>query len=274
MIAGKKSLILRELEEGTGAAIEAAVDTSGLRSALKIWFGDLDEKHGPVAELRPFGLKGHSIVLSFGNFSGEIIDQIRRAAPEDVQLARALIASIKPDTTVTVAGQDISEWSITSGSFRMTARVRDQNHPHEDFAIIAICRDVIVPMMAAMAELIGYDVIEDEVDNEVPAFEGAVLQSVVKRRERNPRNRLLCIRIHGERCLVCGLEPRRVYGDAGTFIEVHHLEPLASLTKPRPYDPRTDLVPLCPNCHRALHTRRPIPLSIEELKALRDCYHD
>ena len=57
MIAGKKDLILRELEEGTGAAIAAAVDISGLRSGLRIWFGDLDEKHGPVAELRPYGLK-------------------------------------------------------------------------------------------------------------------------------------------------------------------------------------------------------------------------
>lgn len=274
MIAGKKSLILRELEDGTGAAIAAAVDSSGLRSALRIWFGDLDDKHGPVAELRPYGLKGYRVALSFGNFSREIIEQIRRAAPEDVQLARALIASIKSDITVDITGQDISEWSVTSGAFRMTARIRDQEHPHEDIAIIAICRDVIVPMMAAMAELIGYDVIEDEAEDEVPAYEGAVLQSVVKRRERNPRNRLLCIRIHGERCVACGLEPRRVYGDAGTFIEVHHLEPVASLAKPRPYDPRTDLVPLCPNCHRALHTRRPIPLSIEELKALRDCSHD
>lgn len=269
MIAGKKDLILRELEEGTGAAIAAAAAKSGRRSGLRIWFGDLDQKHGPVAELKPYGLKGHIVSLSFGSFSGEIIGQIRKASSEDVQLARALIASIRSDIEVEIFGQDISDWAITSGSFRMTARIRDQDHPHEDVAIIAICRDVIVPMMAAMAELIGYDVIEDKVDDEVSAFEGAILQSVVQRRERNPRNRLLCIRIHGERCVVCELEPRRVYGDAGSIIEVHHLEPVASLVEPRPYDPRTDLVPLCPTCHRALHTRRPIPLSIEELKGLR-----
>lgn len=274
MIAGKKDLILRELEEGTGAAIAAAVDISGLRSGLRIWFGDLDEKHGPVAELRPYGLKGHSVRLSFGSFSGEVIDQIQRASPEDVQLARALVASVRPDIVVEIAGQDISDWSVTSGSFRMTARIRDQDHPHEDVAIIAICREVIVPMMAAMAELIGYDVIEENVGDRVPAVEGAVLQSVVQRRERNPRNRLLCIRIHGERCVVCEQEPRQVYGEAGSIIEVHHLEPVASLLEPRPYDPRTDLVPLCPNCHRALHTRRPIPFSIEELKMLRSGCHD
>lgn len=274
MIAGKKDLILRELEEGTGAAIAAAVDKSGRRSGLRIWFGDLDQKHGPVAELKPYGLKGHSVGLSFGSFSGEIIGQIRRASSEDVQLARALIASIRSDIAVEISGQDISDWTVTSGSFRMTARIRDQDHPHEDVAIIAICRDVIVPMMAAMAELIGYDVIEEEVHDDVPAFEGAILQSVVQRRERNPRNRLLCIRIHGERCAVCGLEPRRAYGEAGSIIEVHHLEPVALLVEPRPYDPCTDLVPLCPNCHRALHTRRPIPLGIEELKTLRSACNE
>ena len=272
MIAGKKDLILRELEEGTGAAIAAAVDASGLRSGLRIWFGDLDQKNGPVAELKPYGLKGHRVSLSFGSFSGEVIGQISRASSEDVQLARALIASIRSDIAVEISGQQISNWTVTSGSFRMTARIRNQDHPHEDAAIIAICRDVIVPMMAAMAELIGYDIIEEVIDDEVPAFDGAILKSVVQRRERNPRNRLLCIRIHGERCVVCELEPRLVYGEAGSIIEVHHLEPVASLIEPRPYDPRTDLVPLCPSCHRALHTRRPIPLSIEELKKLRsDC---
>lgn len=61
MIAEKKELILRELEEGTGAAITAVVDRSGLRSSLRIWFADLDEKHGPVANLRPYGLKGHRV---------------------------------------------------------------------------------------------------------------------------------------------------------------------------------------------------------------------
>ncbi|MGF0239974.1 HNH endonuclease [Rhodococcus sp. IEGM1300] len=274
MIAGKKDLILSELEGGTGAAIAAAVDHSGLRSGLRIWFGDLDEKHGPVAELRPYGLKGHRVSLSFGNFSGEVIGQIRKASPEDVQLARALVASIRSDIEIEVPGQSILEWRVTTGAFQMTAKIRDLAQPHDDAEIIATCRDVIVPMMAAMAELIGYDVLEDLIEDEVPAFEGAILHSVIQRRERNPRNRLLCIRIHGEKCIACGLQPRLEYGEAGSIIEVHHLEPLALLKEPRPYDPLTDLVPLCPNCHRAAHTRRPLPYSIEDLRGFRGDIHD
>lgn len=268
MLAAKKELILRELAEGTGAAVAASVDLSGLRSGLRIWFSDLDEKHGPVAELRTHGLKGHRVILTFGNFSGRVLSQICTASPEDVQLARALVSSIRPEVEIEILGQSMLEWEVINGAFRMVATVRNQEHPLEDSSVIATCRDVIVPIMAAMAELIGYDVIEDLQDEDVPAYEGAILQSVVKRRERNPRNRLLCIRIHGERCFACGTEPRMTYGDAGSIIEVHHLEPVALLLEPRPYDPRTDLVPLCPNCHRTVHTKRPIPLTMADLKAI------
>lgn len=268
MIADKKDLILKELEEGTGAAMAAAIDHSGLRSGLRIWFGDLDEKHGPVADLRPYGLKGYRVTLFFGNFSGEVLEQIRKASSEDVQLARALVASIRADVDIEVPGQSLSEWSVTDGAFQMTVKIRDQENPHEDAVVIATCRDVIVPMMAAMAELIGYDVIDVLECDDVPAFEGAIQQSVIKRRERNPRNRLLCIRIYGEKCIACDVEPKLKYGEAGSIIEVHHLEPVALLSEPRPYDPRTDLVPLCPSCHRAVHSRRPIPISIEELRGL------
>jgi 5-methylcytosine-specific restriction protein A len=269
MLAAKKELILKELAEGIGATVSAEVDHSGLRSALRIWFGDLDKKHGPVAELRAHGLKGHRVTLTFGNFSKEVLSQILAASPEDVQLARALVASILPGADVQIPGQSMSEWKIVDGAFRMMATVRKQEHPLEDTSVIVTCRDVIVPMMAAMAELIGYDVIEDrQREDEVAAWEGAILQSVVTRRERNPRNRLLCIRIHGERCFACGAEPRLTYGDAGSIIEVHHLEPVSLLLEPRPYDPRTDLVPLCPNCHRTVHTRRPVPLTMAELKAI------
>lgn len=268
MIAEKQELIRKELEEGTGATISVTTTRSGLRTAMRIWFGDLDEKHGPVAELKPYGLRGHRVELVFGRFSGEILAQISNASQEDVQLARALVTSIHKDAEVDISDQNPNEWCITSGAFKMTATVRNRECPSEDAALIAICRDVIVPMMAAMAELIGYDVVEEEINDHTPAFEGAILRSVVQRRERNPRNRLLCIRIHGEKCTVCGIDPKRVYKEAGTFIEVHHLEPVALLSTPRAYDPNTDLVPLCPNCHRAVHTRRPIPIGVDELRSL------
>ena len=266
MISARQDIIRRELEAGTGAAIGMAVDQSGARTGLRIWFADLDDRHGPIAELRPYGIRGYRVVLGFGKFAGEVVRQIQSAAAEDVGLARALVASISPSVALDLSGQGGETWYVDSGAFKITATARGLAED-QDEAVTGVCREAIVPLMAAMAELIGYDVIDEE-DGEAHACEGAILVSTVRRRERNPRNRLLCIRLHGEKCACCGLEPRSVYGAAGGIIEVHHLEALSLLAAPRPYDPAIDLAPLCPNCHRAVHTRRPIPLSLENLRAL------
>ncbi len=119
--------------------------------------------------------------------------------------------------------------------------------------------------MAAVAELIGYDEVIPEQENYEQAWEGEEKRSVILRRERNPRNRLLCLRLHGEICKVCGLDSKEFYGELGSIIEVHHLVPLSSISEARPYDPATDLIPLCPNCHRAVHTRRPEPWPPEDI---------
>jgi 5-methylcytosine-specific restriction enzyme A len=274
MIGAKQTLIQRELEVGTGAKIGVAVAAKGIRSSMQIWFSDLDQRHGPVAELSAVGLYSHRVDLYLGNFSGEVLSQIKSAEAEDIGLARALVTSISPEITLNYHGQSAENWIVGSGNFRMSATVRYEAQPDDDASIAKTCRDIIVPMMAAMAELIGYDIIEEELKDEPPAYEGAVRQYLVHKRERNPRNRLLCIRLNGEKCVVCQIEPMSVYGAAGGIIEVHHLEPLAQLKEPRPYDPAKDLVPLCPNCHRAVHTRRPLPLSVEELRSLRGMASD
>lgn len=266
MIAAWQDIVRREIEAGTGAMIGMSVDPTGLRTGLRIWFADLDERRGPIVDLRPHGLRGYRATLGFGTFAGEIVRQIQAAGDEDVRLARALVNSISPDVELDLSGQERGNWKILSGGFRITATVRRTSEASDE-AVARVSRDVVVPLMAAMAELIGYDVIQEE-DEEDHAVEGAILVSTIKRRERNPRNRLLCIRLHGERCACCGLEPQTVYGDAGGIIEVHHLEALSLLEVPRAYDPAIDLAPLCPNCHRAIHTRRPIPLGLDELRAI------
>jgi 5-methylcytosine-specific restriction protein A len=266
MISAKRQIIANALLTGTGAEIALAVDTDGLRSGMRLWFADLDERHGPVAELKPHGLKSHRVRLTFGNFSGSVIRQIAQAPVEDQQLARALVSSIGPEHEVAIHGQDLADWTVASGNFQLQAIVRHVEGPDTDEAIRRTCQEVIVPVMAAMAELIGYDILETETAEDMPAYEGAVRPANVKRRERNPRNRLLCIRLHGDKCAACGIDPRQVYGAGIGIVEVHHLEPLANLAEPRPYDPACDLIPLCPNCHRAVHTRRPIPLDISELR--------
>lgn len=268
MLERQRALIAEELTAGTGAAIAIAVNSTMRRTGLDIWFDDLDRNHGPIAELRPHGLRSHQVDLYLGKFAGGILRSVNEAPQEDVRLARALIASIHQDVEVLVNGQSQDDWLIRDGSFRMTARIRHQAQTDAPDAIVATCREVIVPMMAAMAELIGYDEVEVSEAECMAEMEGQLSRREVILRERNPRNRVLCLRVHGHRCKICGLKPADIYGTAGAILEVHHLQPVSLLSEPRPYDPQSDLVPLCPNCHRAVHTRRPCPLAPEELREM------
>lgn len=85
--------------------------------------------------------------------------------------------------------------------------------------------------------------------------------------ERDARNRAEAIKLHGTKCCVCGFDFEEAYGDIGRgFIEIHHLNPLADLEGEQETDPRTDLVPLCSNCHRMVHRRRDRTLDIGDLK--------
>ncbi len=88
------------------------------------------------------------------------------------------------------------------------------------------------------------------------------------RTERDPSLRHDAIRIHGTKCMVCGFDFGTRYGSWGSdFIEVHHIRPLAEIDGERSTDPRLDLAVLCPNCHRMIHRRKGITLTLDELRA-------
>jgi 5-methylcytosine-specific restriction protein A len=76
--------------------------------------------------------------------------------------------------------------------------------------------------------------------------------------------------VHGYTCQACGFDFEAVYGELGrSFIEAHHLTPLADLPEdePAPQDPQKDFAVLCANCHRMIHkTDAP-----GDLERLRDC---
>lgn len=106
----------------------------------------------------------------------------------------------------------------------------------------------------------------DEQEEVAARSEGAARQTTTTVYERDPANRLEAIRIHGEKCVVCGFDFGAVYGPWGSgYIEVHHLTPLAERNGEHKVDPRTDLVPVCSNCHRMFHRKKGKVLEVEEL---------
>ncbi|HVE70782.1 MAG TPA: HNH endonuclease [Thermoanaerobaculia bacterium] len=107
-----------------------------------------------------------------------------------------------------------------------------------------------------------------EIETDEPLYEGAVRHVRVNAYERNPVARRRCLEAHGCACTVCGFDFGEVYGPhAAGYIHVHHLTPLSEIREEYEIDPVVDMVPLCPNCHAAIHLRTP-PFSIEEMQVL------
>jgi hypothetical protein len=129
----------------------------------------------------------------------------------------------------------------------------------------------------ALAELLEteypYDSEIDYPDEAVPEFrEGQLRETFVNRYERDPEARAACLRHYGSHiCQICGFDFESAYGSIGKeFIHVHHLRPIAVLGQNggASIDPKEDMLPVCPNCHAMLHTRRPQPWTPEDIKKM------
>ena len=86
--------------------------------------------------------------------------------------------------------------------------------------------------------------------------------------ERDPKARALALEIHGYDCKGCGLNFGDFYGDHGKgYIHIHHIKPLSESGETK-IDPRSDLIPLCPNCHAMVHKNKSHTLTLNELKEI------
>jgi hypothetical protein len=91
-----------------------------------------------------------------------------------------------------------------------------------------------------------------------PYSEGDPQEVTSTRYERDPAARAECLRHHGTSCSVCNFDFGRVFGPAGQgLIHVHHLHALSQAGEEHKVDPKTDMIPVCPNCHAMIHHRNP-----------------
>lgn len=126
------------------------------------------------------------------------------------------------------------------------------DHDHVDIVARTVMKALGMALIAVPHSVAGSAT--DSAGN----VEGLRCEEVSVRIERSRANRMACIAIHGLDCAACGMRMSDRYGTlARDLVEVHHLNPLASLDAPKPVDPRTELVPLCPNCHRVAHLATP-----------------
>lgn len=105
-------------------------------------------------------------------------------------------------------------------------------------------------------------------ENDLESYEeGAVNKRYITSYERNPKLRRQAIAIHGETCLACGFNFKKIYGEHGAgYIHIHHLRPISELGGAVIVNPALDMVALCANCHAMIHSKKNKTLSLLELK--------
>lgn len=114
---------------------------------------------------------------------------------------------------------------------------------------------------------VSNDVITDITES---FLEGKSKDIIQTRYERNPQARKTCLNHHGYSCQICNFNFETYFGEVGKgFIHVHHINSIAEIGKEYEIDPKKDLIPVCPNCHAMIHSRRPA-FTIEEIKWIRE----
>ena len=99
--------------------------------------------------------------------------------------------------------------------------------------------------------------------------EGKRIEYYTSKYERSKANRDKAVSIHGTKCFGCGFDFEKSYGKRGKgYIEIHHIKPLYEFETEVIIDPKTDLVPVCSNCHRMIHRKKGDVLTMEDLKQL------
>lgn len=261
-------LIADQIKQRIGVDVTGAQDNTQMRTGLSFWFENYTRSSGPIFSLHPLGLLRHKVTLKFGPYSASCIKHIQnRATRDDYALAYSLVQQLRKNFDVKINDSETeNEWSVLTGlKISVTGKVENQHSVENIFESISA---MMIPLIAAIAELIGYESEDNHDDKGDFDIEGDIYLQLMQKRERSPRNRLLCISIHGESCGLCGFVTQNIYGNAmPSIIEIHHIEPLSEIKNPRAYDPKTDLIPLCPNCHRAVHKRKPA-FTLNELREM------
>ena len=261
-------LSVTEIASSLSVLTGLGIGCSQTKSGVLVFFADseIEQKDSVGIEIELKGLRRHQFSLVYGKSAGLLRKQIKNADPSQVKISNNLADSVfhAVDIRLDVEEPFASVCASSPSTTVLLSRVNIEDHGSEGEWRESINR-VVTPLLLALAELIGFEDDLGPTDEGEGEGEEYLRQSVA--RERSSRNRQRCITLRGATCEVCGWDSKKFYGLEFEIIDVHHTEPLSSFEGSKAFNPLTDLVPLCPNCHRAAHKRSP-PYSVEELKIL------
>lgn len=221
-----------------------------------------------------------------GNFAGDLMSAMGSADETGRRTFRAILDVCRDadaEIVLTINGaaylpDDSAIWETQWRSFGLDVRrgmlAINEGNAEEDMRHVELWTSRVAAAILALLPL----EIEDggpEASPEIAGLpEGARTRVEVNRYERDRRNRAAALAIHGYSCKACKLDMGERYGSAAAgLIEVHHVTPVSQLGEGYIIDPRTDLTPLCPNCHSVAHRQSP-PYSVDNLREMLASDHD
>ena len=174
-------------------------------------------------------------------------------AQTGMRINKALMLPVSGKNKETI----IQNWQLTSFA-------NDPNKLFNEFDNLVIS-DIPV-FEKKLAEKLGRTTLSEE-----ELEEGEKDTYTLTKYERSKKAREACLAAHGTACAVCGIDFGKAYGhEFAGKIEVHHIVPMSEIGERYVIDPVRDLVPVCPNCHTALHSKKDGVYTVDELKALRE----
>lgn len=218
---------------------------------------------------RPLGFSVHvqvelgiaRAVLQLDTMASSLVKSINEFAEVNYAITKNLITEIDKSRMQVEIRNHAAKSETSQGPFDGTFEIHGRaalGNPVEDIAELL---DIVVSLFAFMAgEQLDYS--DDDFKRE-----GRAYRIETNRYERSRFNRSLAIKIHGLKCFGCDFDFETFYGPAGVgIIEIHHLLPVHLMTGRRVVDPRSELVPLCSNCHTVVHREEP-PFTLEQLRS-------
>jgi 5-methylcytosine-specific restriction protein A len=227
------------------------------------------------------GWRRLDVIFKPGTFAAELLDAMGHAdvtGQRDFQAVLSACSEAGAEVVLTLNGvprtpDDPAIWSDKWRSLGLSIRkgmlAINEGNGAEDARLVALWTSRAAAAVLALLPVEAEGDVGDDVSAEVIGLpEGARIRIEVNQYERDRRNRAAALAIHGHCCKACDQELAERYGSQAVgLIEVHHLTPVSQVGDGYIIDPKTDLVPLCPNCHSVAHRRSP-PFSIEEIRQM------
>ncbi|MER9868960.1 HNH endonuclease [Mesorhizobium sp. M0136] len=221
-----------------------------------------------------------------GNFAGDLMNAMGSADETGRRTFRAVLDMCRDadaEITLTINGttylpDDSAIWETQWRSFGLDVRrgmlAINEGNAEEDTRQVGLWTSRVAAAILALLPVETEEGGPDASPEIAGLPEGARTRIEVNRYERDRRNRAAALAIHGYSCKACKLDLGERYGSsAAGLIEVHHVTPVSQLGADYIIDPRTDLTPLCPNCHSVAHRRNP-PYSVDDLREMLASAHE